>query len=284
MTAHVKNSLLALAISIISVFAFVLPVSAAAPDGAGPWADSVHSTTQGMMKNGAAVPPIRSDSSSALGVAENDTVDGNFYSLGFGGNIALGFDNGISSGVILVEATNPGYPGETAKVEVSENGTTWVVAGNVTTDGQVNKPDSITCARYVRITDTSDPANFSDATADGYDVDGVRASGEPCVVPTPTPPCTTGSGGSSVVKQNNTTVVNTTVISKTNTGNNKTNFNTGGSNTITTGGSTTTTTVGVVGGTNTNSSTCCATGSTNVKISGNGAGSKNKVVIFKGKK
>lgn len=165
-------------------FLFFAPSTfAAAPDGMGPWADSVVSSSQGLMKNGLSVPAIRSNPNSALGIAENNTVDGNFYSLGFGGNIILGFDNGISSGVIVVEATNPGYPAEKAKVEVSENGTTWFNAGTVTQDGSVNKPEQVRCARYVRLTDVSNPPDFSDGTADGYDVDGVQATGNPCSIP-----------------------------------------------------------------------------------------------------
>lgn len=158
-------------------------VSAAAPDGAGPWADTVVSTTQGLMKNGSAVPVIRSNPNSALGVAENNTVEGNFYSLGFGGNLVLGLDNGISSGIIVVEATNPNYPNEKATVEVSENGSTWVIAGTVSQDGYVTKPSSVSCARFVRLTDVSDSNSFSDETADGYDVDGVKATGNACYPP-----------------------------------------------------------------------------------------------------
>ena len=108
------------ALLVLPLFAlFSSPVSAAAPDGFGPWADKVISTKQGLMKNGQPVPAIRSDASSALGVAENDTVEGHFYSLGFGGKITLGFKNGIKNGVVLVEATNPNYPHEKAKIEVS---------------------------------------------------------------------------------------------------------------------------------------------------------------------
>lgn len=183
MTANFRN-LFAGGSILVSSLLFVTPTFAAAPDGAGPWADSVFSVSQGLMKNGAAVPAARSDPNAALGVAENDTVEPHFFSLGFGGKLALGFVNGISSGVIVVEATNPNYPAEKAKVEVSENGTTWVDAGTITQDGTVNKPAGVGCAKYVRLTDVSDPAVFTDATADGYDVDGVKATGEPCKPPT----------------------------------------------------------------------------------------------------
>lgn len=262
-------------------------VHAAVPDGLGPWADSVASTSQGLRKDGSAVPAIRSDASSALGVAENNTTDGNFYSLGLGGSISLGFDNGISSGVIVVEATNPDYPVEKANVEVSENGVTWVTAGTVSQDGEVEKPASVTCARFVRITDISNPNDFTDATADGYDVDGVKASGEAClpVTPTPTPPCDDKgccTDGNVNITQKNVTISNTTVVSTANTGGNKANGNIGGTNTNTTGNAKSVVGVTVTGGNNTaNVTGCCTDKKADITISGNGAGSKNTVVIGK---
>lgn len=288
MTAQVKT--IAASISAIALtFAFSSLALAAAPDGAGPWADSVFNASQGTMKNGAAVPAPRSDTSSALGVAENDTVEGHFYSLGFGGSIALGFDNGISSGSMVVEATNLGYPGETAKVEMSENGTTWVTAGNISADGTVSKPEGITCAKYVRVTDTSDKANFSDDTADGFDVDGVKATGEPCTVPTPTPTCDPVKccAGNTTVIQGNKTVATTIVNSSASTGGNKANNNTGGNVTVTSGNATSTVTTTVTGGNNVaniDGKGCCTgtSGKTNITISGNGAGSKNTVTIVNG--
>ena len=193
---------------VIGLFFFAFKVSAAAPDGAGPWADSVFSSSQGVMKNGQPVPAIRSNPTAALGVAENTLVDGTFFSLGFGGKIELGFDNGVSNGAMVVESTNPGYPIETAKVEMSQDGTNWVMAGNLSQSGTVNIPEGITCAKYVRITDTSDPANYPDAIADGYDVDGVKATGDPCTPPTstpaPTPTDTTTPAPSTTTTSNNT--------------------------------------------------------------------------------
>ncbi len=277
-------------LGVISLFRST-PVFAAAPDGLGPWADTVVSSTQANTKGGQpvnVVNPLRSDPTSALGIAENDTVDGHFYSLGFGGSITLGFDNGISNGVIIVEATNPGYPTETASVEVSENGITWVNAGSVSADGQVNKPQSITCAKYVRITDTSNPVDFSEASADAYDVDGVKAEGESCtpVTVTPTPTCTTNDCGCSSVTQNNTTNVTVSSVAVAKTGGNKANKNNGGNTTITTGPATSS--IGITVGGNSNQATvgnCCGTsGVTNITISGNGPGSKNVVKVNSGKK
>lgn len=167
--------------ALFSVIFVTSSVYAAAPDGSGPWADEVISSNQGVMKNGQPVPAIRSNPQSAVGEAEGDTQDGHFFSLGFGGNIVLKFTNGVKDGVIVVEATNVSYPNEFAKIEVSQNGTTWINAGNVTQDGQVNMPENLSCVNYVRITDQSNPNDYPDDIADAYDVDGVKAvNADPC--------------------------------------------------------------------------------------------------------
>lgn len=166
-------------------------VFAAAPDGPGPWADTVLSSSQGVMKNGLPVPPERSEPTEALGIPEN-LPTGGFFSLGFGGNIILGFDNGMSNGAIIIESTFPDYPGETATVDMSQDGVVWINAGSLVQDGtvEIEQPDEVSCARYIRITDTSDPIIFPDDIADGYDVDAVQTIGDLCdpeASPTPTP-------------------------------------------------------------------------------------------------
>jgi hypothetical protein len=166
----------------LSLFFLAPPAMAAAPDGFGPWADKVISAHQGVMKNGQPVPLLRSNPLAALGVAENDTLDSHFYSLGFGGKITLGFKNGIKSGVFVVEATNPNYPLEKATIEVSPDKTHWFPAGTVVQDGQVNVPHRAGCVHYVRITDISDASIMPDDIADGYDVDGVKGIGKKCSI------------------------------------------------------------------------------------------------------
>lgn len=154
------------------------------------WASSVVSSNQGKQKDGNPVQAIRSDASKATGVAEQTNVDGTFFSLGFGGSIVLGFNQPFANGVMTFESTRLPYATESAHVDFSQDGVNWVSGGTVTGEnspnGQtVNQPENLNCAKYVRITDTSDKAIFED-TADGYDVDGVRADGEACVIPTPT--------------------------------------------------------------------------------------------------
>lgn len=155
------------------------PAMAASPDGLGPWADVVKKFDQGKMNNGQPIKALRSNPEAALGVAEEDTVEGHFVSLGFGGQLTLKFKNGISGGVFVVESTNLPYPSETAKIEISPNGKKWVNAGRVTRTGSVSQPKEVKCAHYIRITDTSDKAIF-EPTSDGFDVDGVKAQGSIC--------------------------------------------------------------------------------------------------------
>ena len=149
-----------------------------APEDA--WADEVVSFTQGVRNNGTAVLPERSDASQALGIAENDDTF-NFVSLGFGGEIVLRFDeiivNGSGDDIEVVETGfgNPSdeeYP-ETAEVYASQDGETWEFLGTDIQDGTFDL-GSLEWAQYVRIVDVSDPEDFND-TADGFDVDGVRA-------------------------------------------------------------------------------------------------------------
>jgi hypothetical protein len=181
MLRHLKSLLTSATMMVAATFV-ATPAFAAAPDGLGPWADAVHSSSQGLQKNGQPVDAARSNPSAALGVAENDTNPASFFSLGFGGAITLAFENGIQSGVLVVEATNLGYPSEKAKVEVSRNGTDFVTAGEVSQDGSVSVPSNVGCVKYVRVSDISNPADFTDETADGYDVDGVKSEGKACPV------------------------------------------------------------------------------------------------------
>lgn len=203
-----------------AAFVLVIPVMAfaGAPDGNGPWADAVVTSNQTTIKNGTPVvdvAPARSNPESAVGPAEDNTTEGNFFSLGFGGSITLRFDNGVRDGVISVEATNPNYPVERARVEVSADGVTWFTAGELAQDGEVPMPAELSCARYVRITDISNKDDFAEDTADGFDVDGVQAknatscdpvttpSVTPSVTPTATPSPTPGPSGNNGGNQPN---------------------------------------------------------------------------------
>lgn len=161
---------------------------AATPDGYGPWADIVLYQKQGLRADGTAVLPLRSNSKSALGVAENDNSDGSFFSLGFGGEIILGFKNKIVNGtgmdvdVKLVEATFEPYPKELVDVYVLKvercHRISWVkIASNVNKDASLPMPASVPSTHVVKLVDVSDKSLFtgSNLNADGYDVDGVSS-------------------------------------------------------------------------------------------------------------
>jgi hypothetical protein len=163
-----------------------MPAQAAAPDGKGPWADVVLYSKQGKRADGTAVLPNRSNPRAALGVAENNLAEGNFFSLGFGGEIVLGFKNKIDNGtgpdvdLELTEATFEPYPAELVDVYVlTKKGKwpTWVkVASNVNKDAQLSLPAGVKKARIVKIVDVSRKSDFvAFPDADAYDLDGVKA-------------------------------------------------------------------------------------------------------------
>jgi hypothetical protein len=81
------------------------------------------------------------------------------------------------------------------------------------------------------------------------------------------------------VTQNNTANVTNTVDSNANTGGNDANLNTGGDVMIKTGNASTDSSVTNVLNSNSADVDCCASGETEVKISGNGAGSDNTVLL-----
>jgi hypothetical protein len=117
-------------------------------------------------------------------------VPNSFFSLGFNSNV-----NATSGGSIVVEfgsgyiVDGPGndirawevtggssYPTEKIKIEVSQDGSEWVlVTSSADRDAEADLASSgLTWAKYVRITDVSSRALFED-TADGYDLDAVSA-------------------------------------------------------------------------------------------------------------
>ena len=155
---------------------------AAAPDGDGPWADSVVEANQGFLKSGNPVRDARSNPEAALGVAEMDGSDETtFYSLGFGGDITLGFDQRVCNldgdDLEIWETTNGTYPDEVVMLEASMDGVDWVNLGYVTTDGSVDL-GTLEWAMYVRVVDMTD-ADIHNNSADAYDLDGVMSLHDP---------------------------------------------------------------------------------------------------------
>lgn len=137
--------------------------------------------------------PILQDPMAAIGTPARNNQPGTYVSLGFGGEVTLifstPFTNGPGNDVRVVEAspagstctTNP----EKAEVFASEDGLKWVYLG--TACGQNSDFDlgELSQAAFIRIIDISNPNDFSDNTADGFDVDGAACL-HGAGLPTPT--------------------------------------------------------------------------------------------------
>ncbi|HVY36198.1 MAG TPA: peptidoglycan-binding domain-containing protein [Candidatus Paceibacterota bacterium] len=164
----------------------------------GSWADAVVDSSQGTRKDGSAVLAARSNPDDALGASDWTSGGSNgFYSLGFGGSITLSFDSYVPDvtgpDLSIHEATNGVYPLEKATVEVSQDGSTWELAGTAdnTSASKVTDIDfsstGLAWIKYVRITDTSDTSLFTTNDADGFDLDAVEATQQVCDEPQPQP-------------------------------------------------------------------------------------------------
>jgi len=165
---------------VIALITSATSVLAAASDGTGPYADDVVSANQGPRKDGTPVSATRSDPTNALGAPDYSGGTILFYSLGFGGDIILKFDNYICTDdgmdVKAFEVTNGTYPEEVAEVYVSQDNSTWAYVGDVNNKGtsSVNLPDTLYWVQYVKLVDKSNTALFNN-DADGYDLDAVEA-------------------------------------------------------------------------------------------------------------
>ena len=167
---------------------------AAAPDGGGPWADSVVAVSQGLRTDGSAVLPAVSNPTAALGVAETTGAgmehgylpDNTYFSLGLGGAITLGFTNtgfnGPGPDIDLREVTfnnPPGYPDEFVDVYVSSTGETFdKIATKVANDALVSLPANITVFKFVRLVDVTPASVYGvkpNPPGNGYDLDAVKA-------------------------------------------------------------------------------------------------------------
>ncbi|MGB3775333.1 MAG: T9SS type A sorting domain-containing protein, partial [Leeuwenhoekiella sp.] len=146
--------------------------------------ESVANYAPGSKKDGSALPASRSNPERALGMPmENDNY--NYVSLGFGGSIVIELGCEVmdmdGNDLLIVETgfNDLGQPCETypekAMIEASLDGETWSVIGTgICRDGEVDLADGgLSSARFIRVTDMSNPADFTDGAADGYDLDGI---------------------------------------------------------------------------------------------------------------
>ncbi|MFN4122074.1 MAG: T9SS type A sorting domain-containing protein [Flavobacteriales bacterium] len=124
--------------------------------------------------------PQRSDVSSQVNGNPNSV---NFCSLGFGGSIVLTMQTPFGQcegpdGFAHETSYNTPSCGswrEFAKLEVSQDGCNWyTVVESACQDFAFDLPDEMPWAKYIRITDVSNPNHFGGG-ADGWDLDGVEA-------------------------------------------------------------------------------------------------------------
>lgn len=157
------------------------PSGAAVPDGRdGPWADAVVSSSQSLDAHGKPVSTRRSDVAQALGPAEGTDTERTAYTLGLRGQVTLRFENAACNGpgpdLRLVETTREPYgPEEAAIYARSERGEFVRLAERLNKDGVVSLPPGIASAAEVLVVDVTDQSRADGTSADGYDVDGVRA-------------------------------------------------------------------------------------------------------------
>ncbi|WP_082226627.1 lectin-like domain-containing protein [Microscilla marina] len=123
------------------------------------------------------------DPNKALGDVTNPDDANEAVSLGFGGELIVKFDyvifNGDNDDLEIIEhspisdcSTNP----EKAKVYASQDGNNWVLLGEACLDAKFDF-GSLKWAQYFKIVDVSNTADFSDANANGFDVDAIRCAG-----------------------------------------------------------------------------------------------------------
>lgn len=139
----------------------------------------------GLDKNGKPLTnPKRIDPSKALGKPQDDNTY-NFVSLGYGGQITIGFDgvvyNEPGDDLMIVETSfgNPSFTTyqESADVFVTQNGIDFYFIGSVQTNQSArldidNAPIYLQYITQVRVVDTT-PANS--ISLDGFDLDGIVA-------------------------------------------------------------------------------------------------------------
>lgn len=206
---------------LLSQFAFI-QFAFAATD----YASTVESYTPGTQKNGSPVAVNRSDPSEALGVP-----DGTFVSLGYDGELILGFPTAMSGNLMVsvFETTNAPYPLETAQVAVSNSSTgPWTVVGTADNTASSTSLAVGQCYQYVRLIDTTDET-LHNATSDGFDVDAVEATydTEGCGVE-PEPQPQDGGQGDVIINSGSNAVVINETSAEASTGGNYAGGSTGG--------------------------------------------------------
>ena len=141
---------------------------------------SIVKATQGKQSDGTPVATDRSDSSKVLGIPDGNNTPGEFYTLGFGGEIILKMDGGILNrpgNDLYIYETSFGQPDcddypEKAEIFVSTDMNSWTSLGIICQDGGVDIAP-LDWILYVKVKDVSDPSGFSEVV-DGFDLDGIQ--------------------------------------------------------------------------------------------------------------
>lgn len=171
--------------------------------------NAVVTATQGLRKNGTAVPANRSIQGKMLGApqmsdASTSAANFAFYSLGYTGTVTLSFPytilNNAGADIAVYETTFgdnatrscASYP-EKARFEGSADGSTWFDLEAVVTaddagstlcrDGQLNIPAGQAGINYIRATDVT--TAFGASSTDAYDIDGFVGLGQCASTPPP---------------------------------------------------------------------------------------------------
>ncbi|OJJ23587.1 hypothetical protein BKI52_04285 [marine bacterium AO1-C] len=132
----------------------------------------------GFNKSGQAV---FGNSFAAIGQPERTNAPGTYVSLGFGGEITLIFGTPIANGdgndLRIAEASPDGSNcsnnPEKAEIFASVDGFNWVALGTACGPNSEFDLGALHQAAFIRIIDASDANDFTDGTADGFDVDGI---------------------------------------------------------------------------------------------------------------
>lgn len=157
----------------------------------------VDSYIQGNTKNGAPIEANRTNTDNALGMPENDDTI-NFVSLGYGGEITIGFDgvvlNQDGDDLAVLETTfNNGtfesYP-ESANVFVSQNGVDFYLIGEDLTNvfatldisNAVDAEGNPVPLDYITLVKLVDTTPSDSRSQDAFDLDGIVAL-TGCTVP-----------------------------------------------------------------------------------------------------
>ncbi|WP_179333261.1 T9SS type A sorting domain-containing protein [Winogradskyella costae] len=139
----------------------------------------VIASNQGNRSDETPVHADRSDVNAALNTPDKSNAPSGFYSLGIKGSITLALGGAVynqaGTDIMIYETSFSGDScgrgdDETALVELSQDGETWVQYGTVCRDGSIDLDGiALDYVTQIRITDTTY------GSGDGYDLDGVEA-------------------------------------------------------------------------------------------------------------